>query len=828
MIIRILKRSFTAFLFLLVATCIHAQDRIVPVFANAEKGDSLYLAIEELFTGLRKAVNVDYTIAPPSSFKGNGFLILTTPAAGKLGKKFPANLKKYGPEGIYINGDSRGVTMIGNTNLALRQAMFLYLEQLGFSSLLPGEIWQHVPKLNTVYKTVNVLTQPDFMLRTIANGHGFGGNKKLEQDFYDWSSANRLGGSFVARVGHAYDEIVTANQQVFKEHPEYFAQPVSKGTIPETPKFNVANKDLVQLVINDAFRRIELYKKAGWNPSMVSMEPSDGGGFCTSEACKAIGSISDQVFYLSNAVARALQQKYPGTMVGGFAYSEHILPTKYKLEPNVYVMVTNGFNRTKYSTADLLKLWGKKASQIGIYDYNSVYEWDNDLPGQVAVAKIASTQKAVRIFYNSGARSYIGESIMGWINKGPAQYILAKLLWNINTDVVKTRNEFFDKAYGNAAAPMKKLYDSWENYPHRIVLDNDLADWMSWVQEAWNQAGSELIRKRIDQVKLYLHYVVLYRDLKKNPTEDNMLRVLSFAYRNYENAPFATLPTLVSLPSYIGYKQMGWYAAPEQKWKADKRPYSTQEIQSVFQQDMRSIVRGPAVKKYVHTNSFVKLGSVTSIPERKFYTSKNTFEGRTEFIIRINNKSAGNKFDIYSGIAATPPDDRSVVIRVYPVKNNVVDDEQPILRFEQIKRKELQEFSLASLAPGMYRVVVDDLKKVFVLSFSKGIDYSIVMKPDEKIQTTSSAGLNIFYFYVPKGVRNFRVNKSVVLVLESPTRRLIKHENNKEETIEVNVLPGEEGIWGIGNQAGHLYLEGVPPYLGNHPAQMLVPSYLAK
>jgi hypothetical protein len=116
--------------------------------------------------------------------------------------------------------------------------------------------------------------------------------------------------------------------------------------------------------------------------NMVSMEPSDGGGFCTSAECLKIGGPSDQAFYLTNAVARGIQKDYPGIWVGNLAYNEHIAPTKYDLEPNVFVMVTNGFNRTKLSTNQLLEEWGKKAKKLGVYEYLSVYAWDNDLPGR--------------------------------------------------------------------------------------------------------------------------------------------------------------------------------------------------------------------------------------------------------------------------------------------------------------------------------------------------------------------------------------------------------------------------------------------------------------
>jgi hypothetical protein len=55
---------------------------------------------------------------------------------------------------------------------------------------------------------------------------------------------------------------------------------------------------------------------------------------------------------------------------------------------------------------------------------------------------------------------------------------------------------------------------------------------------------------------------------------------------------------------------------------------------------------------------------------------------------------------------------------------------------------------------------------------------------------------------------------------------LLNYENNKAETFYVDVKPGEEGIWSIHNQAGWFFIEGVPPYIGAHPAKMLVPAYL--
>ena len=53
----------------------------------------------------------------------------------------------------------------------------------------------------------------------------------------------------------------------------------------------------------------------------ISMEPSDGGGWCECDACARLGSITDRALTLANAVAEAVTAKYPGKLVGMYAYN---------------------------------------------------------------------------------------------------------------------------------------------------------------------------------------------------------------------------------------------------------------------------------------------------------------------------------------------------------------------------------------------------------------------------------------------------------------------------------------------------------------------------
>ncbi len=823
-----IKKVLKAFIFLLSIASEFSVEAQINVYAS--KNDSVNIAVSRFFTETEKAGFKKNQNSDLSAFSGNGILFILRNEADKLKIKYPTVLKTSDAEGIYIKGDGKSIQFIGNTALALQQGVYIYLEQLGFRFLLPGEIWNVIPKLSSVYKTVSILTQPHFEHRRISNGHGYGGNKKIETDFENWATANLLGGAFKIKVGHSYGEIVTNNIETFKQHPEYFSQAVTKGTIPADPKFNVANKDLVQLVTDDAVKRMEQFRKWGWDMNMLSMEPSDGGGFCSTPECKKIGTASEQVYYLSNTVAKVLQKKYPGAWVGGFAYNEHILPPNFKMEPNVFLMVTNGFNRSKFNTIELLKMWQQKITKTGVYEYMSVYEWDNDLPGQVPVAKTKWLKETIKSYYNNGARAYLAESVMGWIIRGPGEYIASKMLWNVNVNTDSLKNDFFSKAYENVAPQMRKLYDSWENYPHRIPVEADMANWFTWVDEAYTKAATELVKKRILQVKIYLHYLVSYIQLKKNPSEENMLKMMVFAYRNFETAAFATLPTMVSLPTYMGYQQMGWYASPDQKWRKNNKPFSEAEINTTFTEDKKKIKPGALLTFYPETNKFIKLSAITDVTKIKYPVSKQTTWGETQYIIRINKKGTANFFKIYSGMAANPEVARNVEIKIFQQKNinDLTTDTKPFLKFEQSKKGVEEQFSLHQLDTGTYIVNVNDQQKMFVLDFSQAIDFSIVARVDKKILTTSAAGLNIFYFFVPKGVKTFRVIKSVVVKFQTSTMRIIDFANNKEESFDVEVKPGEDGIWIIFDQAGSICLEGVPPYFGIHPSRMLVPAYLKK
>ncbi len=797
---------------------IHAGNKLV--------SDSIEQVSADFISELKKSRSFDFSYSGKGGRRQRTMVFAHRASAGDAGIHYPKALRSFNPEGYYIQSDENRIYFVGNSALALQQAIFDYLEQLGFRYFMPGEAWEVIPAISSPFIKYEKLTQPFFESRILANGQGYYKNKVVEDDFNAWAKANRLGGFFLLRIGHVYQTIVSDNAEVFKKHPEYFAGDVKKGTLPVIPKFDVSNKNLVNLVVSDAKRRMEVYKKTGQHTNMISMEPSDGGGYCTSPDCQKIGGVSDQVFYLTNAVAKALRKDYPGLWVGSLAYNEHISPTKFELEPNVFVMVTNGFNRTNYTTNELLKKWGGKATKLGVYEYLSVYAWDNDLPGRSNATQLDFLKKSIRGYYENGARAYLGETTIGWVSKGLGQYVTSKLLWDYRLDVDSLAEDFYSKAFGKAAPHIKQLYRSWEKNSGGLISDNDIADWLQLVRESELSVTDNKIKARLDYFKTYLHYLVLYKKLKANPTTDNLYNVMGFAYRTFDMSAFATVPVMATLPFYSGFKGYGLYDKKEHPWMKDKRQVNAKELNAMFSHDLKEVKRVEGLRAFDYEKEFSKPAKPVLSPKMKPGNTAPSFTGETNFIIRINKKSENNFLNIKSGYAARPPDAKQVTIKVYRYLQYMELKEEADVVFSASQGEKMKDklVSLRSLEPGDYLVRVEDQFKMFSLKFSEPIAYSVIMNPEKILLTSSVTGLNTFYFDVAPGVKKIIVHKSKVLKLMSPAGRVLDFTKNVQESITVDIKENESGLWQIFAQAGNLHIEGVSPYLGVEPAKMLLPA----
>ncbi len=713
-------------------------------------------------------------------------------------------------DAFYVKANDRLIHIASSTVDGLKNGAWWYLNHLGFRYYFPNEAWYVAPEINSIYKKVEKIVSPSFTYRRIWYAYGTA-SKKADADYKHWFQANMQGGEEV-NAGHSYDGIVNRNKTVFLQHPEYFAQNVSKGKIPTNPKFEPANKELVQLLINDAFAQIESRKKkTGQLPDMLSMDPSDGGGFSTSEAALKIGGPGEQTFYLANRVASAVRNKYPSVKIGLYAYNLHAAPPKFALEPNIVVLVATAMNQSAYRTDELIDLWKKKGVQVGIRDYYGVMAWDWDMPGKVKGSKLVYVNQ-LKDYYNKGIRYFSAETNIGWISRGLGHYIAAQLLWNVEADTEKIKAEFFQNMFGKASGYMEQLFQSWQAYNPSIPLDGDLYQWSKWVEAASNAEDDHKVQQRIDQVKQYLHYVVLFKKWQEQKTDAHLTQLLNWAYRVQDFGIVASYPLFRRLAnSAVTGKQNMRFNDPKAVWKQNNKPVNKEEINQHFYEDLKSFSQSEKTVVAPLPNSFkrnaIKEAFKTSLPVR--------LRGTHKIIFHVQNGSAAS-INLSAGLIKAKQF-KTLRLSIYPYNNQLSIEGETSLLNEIIQPKQpLKAVALNVLQPGTYIAVIDDAKNGFTLSFTGAVSFGILAGNQNAAWTF---GRNNLVFNVGQ-VNEFKLKNDGVLTLVSPTGRVLDFQKQKG-LFNIQVQKGEEGFWKLQKQSGKIHLQGILPLLNADPLFLL-------
>lgn len=742
-------------------------------------------------------------------------------SAIRLTKISQNDLGKYDLTGkpgdaFYIKVNNQLIDVRSESVNGLRNGVYWYLKQLGFRYYFPGEIWQHIPRLQTAFKPVEKTVAPSFSHRRIWYAYGTG-SKQADNDYNKWFEANLLGGDQVS-AGHSYDGIVNRNKAVFLQHPEYFAQKVAKGKTPPDPKFEPGNEELVQLVIRDAFAQIESgIKNSGRPPAMISMDPSDGGGFSTSASALKIGGPSEQAFYLANRVAKAVRGKYPGVKIGLYAYNLHAAPPRFELEPNLVVLVATSMNQSAYRTDELIEMWKRKGVDVGIRDYYGVMAWDWDMPGQPAGSKLSFINK-LKEFYKKGVRYFTAETNVGWISRGVGHYAASQLLWDVETNTEEIKSAFFKNMYGRGGADMEKLFQAWQTYKEAIPLDGDLYQWGQWLEDASKMESDRKIQQRIDYVKQYLHYVYLFKQWKSKNTDANLVQLLNYAYRVQDEGIVASYPLFrrIANSAVAGKKNMR-FDDPKAVWKQNNKELTHEETTKNFYADRglmkqsEKSVRDVLPEQFKITTATKSNNAVKSKPKT---SSTIRLRGGHTIVFHLQKNDAS--INLSTGLIKAHQY-KKLRLSIYPYKSDLGTGNSALLLSEEILPKQpVKSISLKALQPGSYMAVIDDAGGGFTVGFTGAVSYGVVAGTQNKMWTL---GRNNLAFAV-EDKNEFQVNNSGSLTLVSPTGRIIDLQK-KKGLITIQVNKGEKGAWKIRNQSGVFYLQGVVPFVSADPEFLL-------
>lgn len=464
--------------------------------------------------------------------------------------------------------------IVANHTKGLSHGIYDYLERLGVRWYFPSPNWRIVPERDDVTVDVDEVFEPAFITRDFFGTGGFGPRNPLDpelemrQRWDRWKQRNRFGEQLITygHVGHGFS---LRYEDELRENPEYRA--VVDGERVEYArgiKLCVSNDELLALFVEDRLR--EMGERIERDPDalrshFVGVGPADGGGFCECDDCAAIGegTVSDQMFHVANTVARAVAEEFPGRGVSMYAYAQYADLPSIDIEPNVHVwIIPYAFQRTGMTGDDLLRAWGERIEREGLdaiaplamYTYWSITDWGRNLPD---FDFRRTPRERLRFWHDQGVQAIKFESTYSAGAMGLGHYVAVRLMWDPERDADAIIEEFYERAFGRAAAPMRRMLERWAE--HFLLTRHELALAFRDMQEAYELAQSEpeAIQRRVEDYIKYVQYVRQWHafDTADEATRDERARDLAeLLWRIYPSA---------MVQSYRLWRLIGYRFAPD-------------------------------------------------------------------------------------------------------------------------------------------------------------------------------------------------------------------------------------------------------------------------
>ena len=440
-------------------------------------------------------------------------------------------------------------------DVGLCYGVYSYLDELGFRFYLPGKLWEKIPALNAVFlRQDRVLKQP-FRYNNwfISGGYNrwamdredpYGGNFGLNgHDWRQYQLRNNMTGAY-RFTGHRGDIYTPEYISQLSNNPCYIAcyNGERKANALAVPDINNNNaKDLwastllqrytyyKSIVASAPLLYRNFYRNFNYDNAFIGIEVPDGGAFGNSSdnsGCTTgnfdgdpYPNISDQQFLLANATASRINQSPEQKYFQCYAYSSHAnIPSPgIGLNKNIDVQVVASAFQSETSTLTLLDRWYKKHTNVSEYDYFNIPQWSGETP----VFSLANYQNTLLRLKEKKSQGIV-------IEASPAKFASLPYLFAGNrylqhdTPLAQSLDTFINDMFpGPVEAPVKKLLNDWGNglimNGGDFMSDNKfklplLLQELNGAVKAAAGAAPE-VKARLQELKAYLHYVVLYYEL---------------------------------------------------------------------------------------------------------------------------------------------------------------------------------------------------------------------------------------------------------------------------------------------------------------------------
>jgi hypothetical protein len=392
---------------------------------------------------------------------------------------------------------------------------------------------------------------------------------------HDWTRLQRLSlQSLGMEGGHGFGDWW---DRFHTDHPDWFAlQPNGERNgfpSPHNAKLCESNEEVARQWLAD----VEAKLAADPTQTVFNASANDGwaSGHCTCEKCRAWDSpdgesrrfnwlkqnelhpaLTDRAVTFANRLAAMLKERYPDKdyKVMLMAYG-HTRPAPVKAKPADNVIISSVANflgrknlvddgSTRGTThREQYEAWTKHAKHL-MWRPNtgSPAGWQQGLPD-------VSLEQTIEDFKLVGRSGCLGIYVDGvwehWATMGPMYYLMGQLTWNPEADGHAILDDYFARAFGPAAEPVRAYYTMFEKarmdytdqHGYEGGLENLAAlytpDLLATARGHLKRAaeaaasGPEIYRKRVEFVGVGLQWTELVvanarlmKDYWKKPTSE--------------------------------------------------------------------------------------------------------------------------------------------------------------------------------------------------------------------------------------------------------------------------------------------------------------------
>lgn len=442
-----------------------ARARIVA----AKGADSA--AAKELNTWLERITGVTLPVVTAAKASEPHVLLGSPQAWAKLGAK-PGALD-LGPDGYVIRTVGKDLVIAGETDLGTLFGVTAFLEHyLDCRWFWPGESGMYHPsQLAVSVGQVDEVSRPDFRVRWVIRDAACGRLNRLNVGIAHPDEFK------IKWFVHTWLSLVPPKEH-WRANPEYYAEIGGKRKDPTADRAQVNLCTANPAVAEAAADTIAGVMRSTPSVAMVSVDPMDTQQFCQCDRCRQLYDkdapyerrASRLVFDFSNRVAERVALKHPGLLVKTIAYHTYLAPPddpNFRLHDNVAIQFcrfmchNHALNdpacaESSHFHSPLLA-WCKLSSNVTLYEYYYKCSWCG-LPWPI----VHTLRRDLPYLHRLGVMGVATQWTRNSAANGLAFYVASKLLWDTKIDVDALLTDFYQKAYGQAAAPMRQYHERLE------------------------------------------------------------------------------------------------------------------------------------------------------------------------------------------------------------------------------------------------------------------------------------------------------------------------------------------------------------------------------